>query len=174
MKKNVFSGIKAYFKEKEMEYIFSEENNLFALKIKLIFDTVDFLIEVDEKKNLIQFFSVLPLKCKKEARLVAESFLEKINSEAASVYGAFRFSDMGGNFGDVFYHYAFHYDEKYFNADIFDKSMTHCLMMSDVNYLNIKRIFQGQLNVNELAEYKEKVENALKLINEETQKKDLN
>ena len=144
------------------------------LKIKIIFDTVDFLVEVNTKRKLIQFFSILPIKCKKEVRLIAESFAEKINSESASVYGAFRFTDMGGNMGDIFYHYAFHYDEENFSSKIFEENMKHCLMMSDVNYANLKRIFDGQLNENEIREYKEKLQNAVSFMEKDCGKGFLN
>ena len=161
MKKDIYESIKAYFDEKEMEYIFSEEGHLFALKIKLIFDTVDFIAEVDEKQGLIQLFSVLPVKCGEANRLIAESFLETLNSEAPAIYGAFRFSDMGEALGDVFYHLAFLYDKENFSSEMFDKYITHCLMMTDMNYLNIKRIFSGDLKPDEAAEYRAKIEKAL-------------
>lgn len=161
MKNNIYDNIKAYFDEKEMEYVFSEEAHMFALKIKLIFDTVDFIVEVDEGQRLIQLFSVLPVKCRDDIRLVTESFLENLNSEAPAIYGAFRFSDMGGSLGDIFYHLAFLYDEENFSAGLFEKYITHCLMMTDMNYLNIKRICGGDLNPEETAEYRGKIEKAL-------------
>ena len=161
MKNNIYDNIKSYFDEKEMEYIFSEEGSLFALKIKLIFDTVDFIVEVDEGQGIIQLFSVLPLKCREDMRLIAESFLENLNSDAPAIYGAFRFSDMGEAMGDVFYHLAFLYDEENFNGGHFEKYITHCLMMTDMNYLNIKRIFGGDLNPDEAAGFRVKIEKAL-------------
>ena len=161
MKNNIYDNIKAYFDEKEMEYVFSEEARLFALRIKLIFDTVDFIVEVDEKQGLIQLFSVLPIKCGEMNRLIAESFLETLNSEAPAIYGAFRFSDMGEALGDVFYHLAFLYDRENFSGEMFDKYITHCLMMTDMNYLNVKRIFSGDLKPDEAAEYRIKIEKAL-------------
>ena len=164
MKKGIFDSIKSYFEKKDMEYIFSGENAMFALKIKLVFDTVDFLCRVDEKQGIVELFSVLPLKCKAEARLIAESFLEGINSDSPAIYGAFRLSDMGGSMGDVFYHLAFVYDENNFKDEVFEKYITHCLMLTDMNYLNIKRIFAGDLNDAEKSEYAEKIRKALGLL----------
>lgn len=164
MKKGIFDSIKSYFEKKDMEYIFSEENAMFALKIKLVFDTVDFICQVDEKQRIVQLFSVLPLKCKADASLIAESFLEGINSDSPAVYGAFRLSNMGGSLGDVFYHLAFIYDENSFKDEDFEKYITHCLMLTDMNYLNIKRVFAGDLNEAEKAEYAEKLRRALGLL----------